>query len=362
MTRLLFALLLVVALSSAARADKTLRILTWEGYVSDADLEAINATLAARGLAVRAEVISPYAEGPEQMFMLLRANRADLSFLTLNYIKMQKGRITGLLQPIDTGRLANYRQVLPELASLEMGMAGGQLFYVPFGGGSYAIWANMQRLAPDELPRRLADLLNPRWRGRLSLTSGQVQPNVALAFMALGDPPFLLHDLMRAGRRQEARHIAAVDGSAQAFLNRLYAQVGEFWSSAPRFADDQLLVASYGPELAPLHAQGKDWRQVEFAEGNTVWLDTLNIARGVEGEKLEAAYLAIDHFLTPAVQTRVVAELNMVAAVSTVANPQLAASPDLFSAKRFWPPYNRTADNLMRQMSDHAMQARQSIR
>ena len=50
--------------------------------------------------------------------------------------------------------------------------------------------------------------------------------------------------------------------------------------------------------------------------------------------------------------------LNMVAVVSTVDNPMLAANPELFSAERFWPPYDRTANNLMLKMSTHAMRAR----
>ena len=358
MLKLCLALLLAFGWLNSALANQTLRILSWEGYVSAADLLAINRTLAEQGLAVQAEVISPYAEGPEQMFMLLRAGKADLSFLTLNYLKMQQGRVTGLLQAIDPTRLSRFNQLLPQLANLDMGMDGQRLLYVPFGGGTYGIWANMQKLREDELPRRLGDLLQPRWKGKLSLTIGQVQPNIALAFLALGEPPFLLHDLMYANKRTETRLIAAEGSPAQSFLNRLYAQVGEFWISAPAFRDDQLLVASYGPEIAALRARGKDWQKVAFVEGDTVWLDTMNIAKGVRGEKLQAAYLVIDHFLSDEVQRRVVNGLNMVAVVSTVENPLLEANPQLFNAEHFWPPYNRIADNLMQQMSNHAMRAR----
>jgi len=67
-----------------------------------------------------------------------------------------------------------------------MGMDGERLLYVPLGGGTFGIWANMQKLNKEELPRHLSDLLQPRWKGKLSLTSGQVQPNVAMAFLAMG--------------------------------------------------------------------------------------------------------------------------------------------------------------------------------
>ncbi|WP_165668426.1 ABC transporter substrate-binding protein [Metapseudomonas otitidis] len=358
MLKLMAALWLTLGVVHCAVAEQTLRILTWEGYVSAKDLVAINHALAEQGLPVKAEVITPYAEGPEQMFMLLRSGRADLSFLTLNYLKMQQGRMTGLLQPIDPTRLKRFKQLLPQLAHLDMGMDGDRLLYVPFGGGTYGIWANMQKLNKDELPRHLGDLLQPRWKGKLSLTSGQVQPNVALAFLALGDPPFLLHDLMRSGKRKDAKRLAAEGSPAQDFLNRLYGQVDEFWVSAPQFRDKQLLVASYGPEIAARRARGENWQRVEFAEGDTAWLDTMNIVKGVSGEKLQSAYLVIDYFLSEEVQRRVVRELNMVAVVSTVDNPMLANDPKLFSAERFWPAYDRTADNLMHKMSMQAMRVR----
>jgi spermidine/putrescine-binding protein len=216
----------------------------------------------------------------------------------------------------------------------------------------------MKQLKPAELPRKLVDLLDPKWKGKLSLTSGQVQPNVALAFMAQGQDPFLLNTLVRAGKREEAVRLSAPDSAAQKLLNKLYGQVGEFWDAAPSFKDSTPLVASYGIEIAGLRAKGEDWRMVNFAEGNTVWMDTMNIVKTVSGPKLDAAYVFIDYFLSEAVQKRVVDELSMVAMVRTVKNPLLAANPKFFAEARFWPPYERHADNLMRGMSDTAMKAR----
>ena len=70
---------------------ESLKIFTWEGYVSQSDIKAVNSLLKEKGYAdFTAEVISPFAEGPEQMFKVMRNNSADISFLTLNYIKMQK--------------------------------------------------------------------------------------------------------------------------------------------------------------------------------------------------------------------------------------------------------------------------------
>lgn len=358
MKRLLALLALLWVCLGGAHATEILRVFTWDGYVPESDVAAVNRLLAERKIDVRVQVIRPYAEGPEQMFDVIRAGKADLSFLTLNYIQMQEGRVANLLQPVDTSRLKNYGKVLPTLGRIPMGLAAGKPLYVPFGGGAYGIWANMKKLKPAELPRKVADLLDPKWKGKLSLTSGQVQPNVALAFMAQGQDPFLLNLLVRTGKRAEAERLAASDSATQKILNTLYGQVGEFWDTAPSFKDSTPLVASYGIEIAGLRAKGADWRLVSFADGNTVWMDTMNIVKTVSGAKLEAAYVFIDYFLSETVQKRVVEELSMVAMVSTVKNPLLNANPRFFAESRFWPPYERQADNLMRGMSDTAMQAR----
>jgi spermidine/putrescine-binding protein len=360
MRQLLLAFAILLGFGGSAHGEELLRIFTWQGYVTQDDLDKVNRTLRDNHLNVRAVLVRPYAEGPEQMFQLMRQNRADVSFLTVNYIQMQDGRIGRLLQGIDTSRLRNADHIIPALANLPMGRDGQQLLYVPFGGGAYGIWANMRKLRDEELPRRLHDLLLPRWRHRLSLTIGQVQPNVALAYMAEGQPPFLLDQLVRADQREAAKQ-QLIDSRAKRFLDKLYGQVREFWTDTPSFSDEDLLVANYGPEMAARRAKGEQWKMVNFVEGNTVWLDTMNILKGVNGDKLTAAYLFIDHMLSAPVQRRVVEGLGMVAVTRDVNNPLLKENPDFFRATHFWPPYTTLSDNLMRAMSEEALRAHKPL-
>jgi spermidine/putrescine-binding protein len=356
---LLGAALLCPNLAQAQTQDAILRVFAWEGYVSVADLDAVNARLAADHNPVRAKLIAPFAEGPEQMFLVMRQGRADVTFLTLNYLKMQNEKTATLLQTInvDSPRLYNYRQVLPELKAVPMGMRGAAPLYAPFGGGAYGLWVNRAKVAADALPTSLHDLLAPRWKGHISLTRGQAHPNVALALMATGQPPFVLDALIAGNRRAEAKELCKEGGAAHTYLKRLYAQVGAFWDSAPQFAEPLWIVASYGPEIAALNVAGQDWQMLKFKEGDTVWLDTMNITRKVTGRKLEAAEIFINYFLGKEVQNRVVRQLGMVAVTQEVRNPLIKDNPDFFSRERLWPPYNALADNLMRRMSEAAMPA-----
>ncbi|MBK6907228.1 MAG: extracellular solute-binding protein [Rhodocyclaceae bacterium] len=355
--RRLFLALTMVLVCSFALAKESLRVFTWDGYVTPADVAAVNQVLTEKGYDIEVQVIAPYATGPEQMFEIIRSEKADVTFLTLNYIKMQNERTSKLLQTINTKspRLGNYGKLRKELTALSMGMASDGPLYIPWGGGTYGIWANMKKLKKAELPVTVGDLWDARWKGKISLSHGQIQPNIALTLLALGKPPFLLNDLMVSNQRDQA---FAVSDELQGKVNRLYGQVARFWDAAPDYGDDLLLTASYGIELARENANGGKWELVKLKEGSTVWLDTINFTKGLTGKKLEAAEIFANYFIGKDVQTRVVKELSMVA-VSHLANsnPIIEADPEFFAERMFWPPYHQEAADLMRRLSNKAMRA-----
>jgi len=340
-----------------SQAD-TLRVFTWDGYVEPAEVKAVNALLKEKGYGnFTVKVIDTWAEGPEQMFNVIRAGKADISFLTLNYINMQNGKIARLLQPINTHspRLSNFSKLSPALTKIPMAMMADQPLYLPWGGGAYGIWANMDKLKQAELPMKVADLWDKKWKGKLALSSGQVQPNLALASLAMGRTPFYIHDV--ANDRSALSKVADPNSAMQNKMNELYAQVGQFWPSGPDFKDQNVvLVASYGIAASAINAEGGNWKLVNFKEGNTVWLDTINFHKDVKGRKLEAAEIFANYFIGKAVQDRVVNGLGMVAASSLVSsNPLIDADPNFFSVEMFWPPYDRSSDNIMLQISKRAM-------
>jgi spermidine/putrescine-binding protein len=360
----LVGVVLLSCLAFHSIAKDELKIFTWEGYVTSDDLDQINSKLQQQGYNIQAKLIQPYASGPKQMFDILRQGECDIAFLTLNYIKMQGEKIAPLLQKINTRspRLSHYAHLRPELTNIPMGMGTTGPLYIPFGGGAYGIWANMTKLTQAELPTQLNDLWHPKWKGKISLTQGQIQPNIALVLLSMQMPPYYINDLLSlnednprfyANRRQAIR---VSRGPLQQKTSRLYRQVARFWDAAPDFGDDILLTASYGIEIAKLNAQGAKWQFVHFKEGSTTWLDTINFSKALTGKKLEAAEIAANYFISKQAQTRVVEELGMVAASNLVENnPLIDDNPYFFSEAMFWPPYNKTANNIMQTISDKAM-------
>ncbi len=268
--------LLVIALFfapfQAISAEKT-QCLNVGGYVEPDEVAAVNKILKDKGYNYEINVISPWAEGPEQMFKLLRAGKADISFLTLNYIQMQRGKTAALLQPINTNspRLTNYKHLDPAMLNVPMGTENGKTLYLPFGGGAYGLWANMKKVSEGEVPKSLNGLLDPKWKGKVSLTKGQVQPNVAIASMMAGKSAFYLNEVSRSEMQAESQK-----GDIEGKLKALYGQVSYFWGGSPEFRDDLLIVASYGIGAAAENRAGGDWKLIKFKEGNTVWMDTIN--------------------------------------------------------------------------------------
>lgn len=337
---------------------ESLRIFTWDGYVSENDTKAVNQLLAQKGYSeFKVEVISPFAEGPEQMFKVMRNNAADISFLTLNYIKMQNDKIANLLQPINTTspRLSNYQKLSNRLTNIPIGLKNSKPLYIPWGGGAYGIWANMDKLKASDLPNSVTNLWDGKWKGKLGLSSGQIQPNIAIASLAMGKAPFYLNDL--AVDRKSLNSEFKSDSELQLKMNALYKQVGQFWTSGPDFNDPNiLLLASYGIAASAANKAGGNWQLVKFDEGSSAWLDTINFHKKMTGRKLEAAEIFANYFIDKKVQDSVVNELGMVAA-STLAetNPLIDENPNFFDIKLFWPPYKKSADNIMLKISNSAM-------
>lgn len=194
-------------LSFTAFSAEKINVLTWEGYAEPHEVQAVNTILKGKGYDYEINVISPWAEGPEQMFKILRAGKADISFLTLNYIQMQRGKTAALLQPINVNspRLTNYKHLDPSMLNVPMGTENGKTLYLPFGGGAYGLWANMKKVSEAELPKSLNGLLEPKWKGKVSLTKGQVQPNVAIASMMAGKSAFYLNEVSRSEMQAESK-------------------------------------------------------------------------------------------------------------------------------------------------------------
>lgn len=353
--RLILSVLLIGIASNTVQAKQPLRILSWEGYVTDTDIQAVNKLLDQQGYDYSVQVIEPLAEGASQMFDVIRANDCDLAFLTLFFIKMEREQTAKLLQPINTAspRLTNYKHLQKKLTHLEMGMYGEKPLYIPWGGGIYGFYANMDKVSVP--PESVNDLWEPKWHKHYSLNGSQEWYNLGLSMMSLGDPPFYLNSLVEQGNRKKLTLFTAKRGELQRRLNSLYQGATELWEASPTLNEDLWVVSSWGPEIGQANEAGGNWQLINFKEGNMIWLDTLNIVKGVTGKKLEAAEIFANYFIGKEVQERVVSKLSMFAASSLAEeNPLIDQNEDFLRSEFFVPSFHHTTHNLMEKMVKRA--------
>jgi len=358
---LIIILFLIISTKNYA-SENELRILTWDGYITKNDLKNLDKIFKENNISIKSKIIKPFAEGSDQMFDLIRDRKCDVSFLTLFFIKMKKMKVTKLLEPINTHskRLTNFKHLLKSTTDLEMGMMNGERLYIPYGGGVYGFYANMDKVKPQDVPRSLNELWLPKWKGKISLNKSQIWYNIGISLMALDMPPFYLTDLLNKGKRKVILELRKKDGIVQKKVDALYKQAGNFWTSGTKFSNDLSIVSSWGPEIKERNEKhGGNWKRINFNEGNVVWLDTINFVKGIKGEKLIAAELMANYFIGKIPQTRIVNELSMISVSKQITNnPLINENPNLFQSERFVPPYSTAADNLMQEISATAMKNR----
>lgn len=354
----LMMLLALIPPLSVATEKEALRILTWEGYVTEYELQQVNKQLAQQGYPYRAEVIQPYAEGAEQMFDLIRSGKVDIAFLTLFFIKIEREQTSRLLQAIDINspRLSNYLQLQANLTHIPMGLNQAQQpLYIPWGGGAYGFYINRDKVTEADVPKSVSELWQKKWQGKYSLNKSQEWYNVGLSLMSVGQSPFHLHHLVQENKRKQLLALKSPTGKLQQQLSALYQHAGHFWKASPQFNDDLLIVSSWGPEITRENNKGGNWQMISFKEGHMVWLDTINFVKNLSGRKLEAAEIFANYFIGKEVQSRITRELSMVAASSEVLpNQQLGTPDNIFKQNMFVPPYNSTSYGIMKVMTDKA--------
>jgi len=348
-------LLLSLSTISHAASKKPLRILTWEGYVTEEELLEVNQILDEQGYDYEAQVISPYSEGAEQMFAQIRANKVDIAFLTLFFIKMDLEQTSKLLQPIDihSPRLSNYQHLLPTLTHLPMGLnSKKQPLYIPWGGGTYGFYIDRNKVPATNVPTSIKDLWQSNWKGKYSLNKSQEWYNVGLSLMSLNKSPFYIYEAVQEGKIQDINNERVL---LEQRLSTLYANAGHFWNVSPEFNENLHIISSWGPEIARENAKGSNWQMINFKEGHMAWLDTINFTKGVSGKKLEAAEVFANYYIGKKVQNRVVQKLSMVAASSEVEpNPILGDPSQIFKTKMFVPPFDKVTYDIMGWLTEKA--------
>jgi spermidine/putrescine-binding protein len=237
------------------------------------------------GLDVRT---AAFASGDETVTKLQGGFQADV----VNVCVEDTARMVnlGLLQPIDTSRIAAWDQMFPAFKDLEGVTVDGQVYLVPMVGGTSGIMYNS-----DAIPGGFdsyASVFDEAYAGRIGLDDDPLS-GIAIAAMALGiEDPMHLDDA-------ELEQVKAFLIEKKPLLRSLVkgdADVYQLFKSG----EIDVVVPGYKGSTETLQKDGEPVEYALASEGQLTW--TCGYSIGANAQNVDAAYALINHYAQPETQ------------------------------------------------------------
>lgn len=350
---------LTAAVTAGTAHAVDLTVYEWEGYVSPF-AEEFRAYAATKGVDVR--LVFPvgkdgkpeFITSADDIFQKVRSNGADVVTPTHNYYKDSGSKLLKILAPIDLTQVPNYNGVIDNLRLADYATEDGRRFAVPLLGGGYSLAYNADRV--KDAPTSWTALMDPRFKGRTTVTGAQYEANVYVAAILSGIAPSKVY-------QWESIDAETVGG----ILARIAANTRVLWDTNPDvdLMDKDLdLITDYGFGVAMANAKGQNWRFARTVEPTTVWLDNLSLTPTAleTPDKARAAHLLLDFMLSPPIQARLAEMYGVVVPVPAAVDalpPEKRAgvrvgTNDFYRPDLLWQPLDRRTRNGFKLMWDKA--------
>lgn len=262
-----------------ARADSDLLVFDWTGYEIP---ELHKPYIAKYG---KSPEIAIYADDEEAYLKIKGGFQADLVHPTSYAVG--RYREQGMLKPIDTSRLSNWPDVLPEVANVKGMTSGDQRWFVPCGWGYNSVVYRSDIVQPKEDSWNL--LWDERYSGRIA-NATEMDGAVIPAAMALGVPdPYAMND----------DELAKVEE----YLKKQRPMLRLYWSD-PTEIEQAIasgeVVAAYvwAASASTLKSKGVPVTYMTPKEGVVVWIDGFIMLKDGPGQE-QNAYDYLDAWLSP---------------------------------------------------------------
>lgn len=204
-----FAALLALGTALPAHAADTLTVFDWSGYEDPAFHPAYTEKHGG-------EPDFSFFGDEEEAFQKLRSGfKADVAHPCSQSVV--KWREAGLLEPLDTAKLASWNDVLPNFKTMKNLMTSddGTAWFIPFEWGNTVLTYRTDTVKPEEVAS-LKAFADPKFKDRVSI-GDNVDDAYALASLAIG-----LKDWTKMTDAQFAE--------ASAFLREVHKNVRLYWT------------------------------------------------------------------------------------------------------------------------------------
>lgn len=269
----------VVTIAASAALAGEVHVLNWKGYGTD-EPWADEAFEKATGN----KVVNDYFNSEQEMLTKLRTNPGLYDVVMINAAFNDQATSEGLIQPIDTSKIANYADIGAEKAKSPMLNHDGKVYGVPWVWGLTALAVNDKSF--DKTPTSIQVMWDEAHKGRVVLRDDALE---AIQFGAIATG-------------QNINDIKDLD-KVKAKLTSLMPQIRTFWSAENDWnqmvAGNQIDVGTYWSGSAA-RAKKNFKLPVTFVvpeEGAVAWLDAFSIPK--DSKNVEGAEAFINYMIDP---------------------------------------------------------------
>ncbi len=280
-----------------------LHILNWQGYGTD-EAWAVQIFEEKSGV----KVIHDNFNSEQEMLTKLRTSPGVYDVVLINSAFTEQAVAEGVLQPIDSTKIANFADLSAELRDSTRFNIDGKLYGVAWVWGVTSFAYNTEALTAA--PASIQVLWDPAYVGRIGWRDDAVE-SVQLAAIATG---------------QDMNNPADIEAVRQK-LHALKGQIKTFWSSEDEWnkfmGAKDFDVATYWSGSAARSKKAFSL-PVDFVvpeEGAIGWFDGLSIAK--DAPNAEAAHQFIDFMVSPEFYVRWDTDVGAPASSNGKANAQL---------------------------------------
>lgn len=286
-----------------AEAAGEIRVLNWQGYGTD---EAWAVQLFEEQTGIK--VVHDYFNSEQEMLTKLRTSPGTYDVVLINGTFTQQAASEGVLEPIDSSKIANFADLSPSLRDHAYFNADGKLWGVAWVWGVTSFAYSTEAIAVR--PSSIEVLWDPANASRVGWRDDAVE-SVQLAAIATG---------------QDMNNPTDFD-KIKAKLAGLKSQIKTFWSSEDEWnkhlAAKDFDIAVYWSGSAARSKKAFNL-PVEFVipkEGAIGWFDGLSIAAGAPNP--DGAHQFIDFMVSPEFYVKWDTDVGAPASANGNANSQL---------------------------------------
>jgi spermidine/putrescine transport system substrate-binding protein len=267
-----------------ARAAQTVNITAYDGFVPPAlrdDFEKRS------GMQLR---IRPTASQAPELTLLTAERESPITDIcTVAGTRLHQFVESGIIEPLDTSRLANWDRINPIHAEADWNRVGGATMGVPLVMAADVLVYDEREVTPE--PDSWFALFDPRYRGRVTY---DIEDFLLCTMLAQGaDPTFLSY----LGNRAAAEAAVA---AARDLLIRNKPQVVRFFDEGSEvqqllLGGDAVMAQTYASTPSRLIMAGQPFRRVVPKEGTLAYVYTFAVVKGAPNR--DGAYRFLDAML-----------------------------------------------------------------